>query len=112
MLENGVKKQEVCYALAEDLPIPEPDRKGLARGLKVMNRYGQAFTGMAAHLGAAPAQTQKPQGLPVAQSCFDAAGKASGQNSVNIAQDKIAPDRFDIPADYSKFSPDDVPVKP
>jgi len=110
MLENGVKKQEVCYALPEDLPIPEPDRKGLARGMKVMNRYGQAFTGMAAHLGAAPAQ--KPQGLPIAQSCFDPVGKASGQATISIAQDKIAPERFDIPSDYSKLSSQDSPVKP
>jgi hypothetical protein len=112
MLENGVKKQEVCYAQPEDLPIPDPDRKGLALGLKVMNRYGRAFTGTAVHLAAAPVQAQTPQGLPVAQSCFDAAGKASGQNSVSIAQDKIAPERFDIPSDYSKLSPQDSPAKP
>ncbi|HMB43336.1 MAG TPA: hypothetical protein VKM00_05585 [Luteimonas sp.] len=111
VLENDIKKQEVCYALAGELPIPEDDRKGLARGLKVMTRYGQAFTGMAGHLGGAtPAQAQKPEGLPVAQTCFDPTGQAVGQNALSISQEKIAPDRFDIPSDYSKMSMQDNPA--
>jgi len=40
VLEDDVKKQEVCYALANELPISDDDRKGLALGLKVMGHVG------------------------------------------------------------------------
>ena len=110
VLENDIKKQEVCYAIAGELPIADDDRKGLARGLKVMARYGQAFTGMAEHIGATPAQAQKPEGLPVAQTCFDPSGQSIGQNALSISQEKVAPDRFDIPSDYSKMTMQDNPA--
>jgi len=110
VLENDIKKQEVCYAIAGELPIADDDRKGLARGLKVMARYGQAFTGMAEHIGATPAQAQKPGGLPVAQTCFDPSGQSIGQNALSISQEKVAPDRFDIPSDYSKMTMQDNPA--
>jgi hypothetical protein len=112
VFENDIKRQEVCYAMAAELPIAESDRKGLARGFKVMNRYGDAFTGMAAHLGAGKPQTGKPDGLPVAQTCFDGAGRAVGSNAMSISQEKIAPERFDIPAGYTKMSMQDNPQIP
>jgi len=103
VLENDVKKQEVCYANPTELPIPEPDRKGLARGLKALNKYGQAFTGLAEHLGVKP-KGRAPDGLPVAQTCFDPAGQSVGQNALEIKPDKIAAERFDIPPGYSKMT--------
>jgi hypothetical protein len=109
VFENDIKRQEACYAMAAELPIAESDRKGLARGLKVMNRYGDTFTGMAEHLGATRPQPRKPDGLPVAQTCFDGAGRAVGSNAMSISQEKIAPERFDIPAGYSKMSMQDNP---
>ena len=104
VFENDVKRQEACYANAGELPIADSDRKGLARGLKAMNRYGDTFTGMAEHLGVTRSQPRKPDGLPVAQTCYDSAGHPVGSNAMNISQEKIAPERFDIPAGYSKMS--------
>ena len=108
IFEDGVKKQEVCYAMTGDLSIPDADRKGLARGLKAMTRYGQAFAGMAEHFGGAPAR--KPEGLPVAQTCFDPAGQSIGQNALSISQETIAPERFDIPSGYTRMSMQDNPA--
>jgi hypothetical protein len=110
VLENDIKKQEVCYAVAGELPIAEDDRKGLARGLDILTRYGRASSGMAEHIGATPAQAQKSQGLPIAQTCFDPSGQTIGQNALNISQEKIAPDRFDIPPDYTKMTTQDNPA--
>lgn len=110
VLEGGVKKKEACYAASADLPLPETDRKGLARGLKAMTRYGQAFEGMATHFGGAGASARMPDGLPIAETCFDSAGQTVGQNSVSISQAAIAPERFDIPADYTRMIVQDNPA--
>src|SRR4249919_1537524 len=37
--ENGVRAQEECHADPATLAIAEPDRRGLVRGIKVMQRY-------------------------------------------------------------------------
>jgi hypothetical protein len=109
VLQDKVKKREVCYALVSELTIPADDREGLGRGLIVMTRYGNAHGGMERRFISTGAQTDLSHGIPVAQTCFDPAGQALGQSTMDISQEAIAPDRFDIPADYTKMMAPDSP---
>jgi hypothetical protein len=109
VLQDKVKKREVCYALVSELTIPADDREGLGHGLKVMTRYGDARGGVESRFVSSSAQTDPSHGIPVAQTCFDPAGQALGQSTMGISQQAIAPDRFDIPADYTKMAMPDNP---
>ena len=95
---GGVVRRE-CLATVAELPLPDADRGGFARGMKVMVRYGDSFAAMRDRFGIAP-EPQPPAGrFSVAQVCF-AGGSETGRATLAIMPATVDPARFEVPAGY------------
>lgn len=99
------KVMQECSAKVVALPINDRDRRGLERGLRVMDRYGSNMLGMVTGLtGQAPSQAGLPQdGLVVEQVCFGGDGKSTGRVVASFADVKFDASTFAIPAGYSEM---------
>jgi hypothetical protein len=94
------KTREECDAGATALPLPDADRRGLARGIKVMQRFTDSFSAMRDRYGG-DASPAAPKGqLPVAVRCFGPDGRPTGQVRLDIVQTPLDPARFGIPDGY------------
>lgn len=104
--QGGVRIKEECSAKVGDLPIGERDRRGLERGIKVMQRYGSNMQGMMQGLtGDAAQQSGLPQdGLVIAEVCYGADGKEIGRVTAKFVEATVDAKLFETPAGYSQMS--------
>jgi hypothetical protein len=97
--QSGRKTREECDAGVATLPLPDADRRGLARGMKVMQRFSESFSAMRDRYGGDANPAPKGE-LPVAAHCFDVDGKSTGQVRLDIVDAPLDPARFAIPDGY------------
>lgn len=103
--QAGRKVMEECSAKVGALPIGERDRRGLQRGVQVMQRYGGNMMGMMRGL---TGEDAPPSGMPsdavaIAQVCFGADGRESGRVAATFAESEVDAAEFEIPSGYSQM---------
>jgi hypothetical protein len=89
-----------CLADIAALPLPDADRAGLRRGMRVMMRYGDAASAIRDRFVPDPEPVPPAGQLPIAQQCF-ADGVATGTVALTARQAPVDPARFGIPAGYA-----------
>jgi hypothetical protein len=99
-VQGGAVVRRECLADIAVLPLPDADRAGLRRGMRVMTRYGDSMGAIRDRFGADP-QPATPAGqLPVVQQCF-AGGVAAGTVTLAAREAPVDPARFEVPAGYA-----------
>ncbi len=103
--QGGRKVREECIAKVGAWPIGERDRRGLERGLLVMQRYGNNMMGMMRGLTGndAPRSGMPKDGVAIAQVCYGADGGESGRVAATFAEAKVEAADFEIPSDYAQM---------
>jgi hypothetical protein len=99
-VRSDVVLRRECLADIAALPIPEADRAGLRRGMRVMTNYGESMGAIRDRFVADPEPPSPPGKLIVAQVCL-ANGAEVGRSSATTAEVAIDPARFQVPADYA-----------
>jgi hypothetical protein len=99
-VQAGAVVRRECLANLADLPLPERDRAGLVRGMKVMLRFNAAYAPMRDRFGLDVEPVSPPGQVPVAQACF-AGGAPTGTVEVSVVEAPVDPSRFEIPAGYT-----------
>ncbi|MGH8029765.1 MAG: hypothetical protein ACREO3_07520 [Arenimonas sp.] len=108
-VRDGAVVRRECLVKLADLPLPDRDRAGLVRGMRVMLNYGDAMAPMRDRFGAAREPEMVAGQLVARQVCF-AAGVETGTAMLGVMQALVDPSRFEIPAGYSPFlGPDSTP---
>ena len=99
-MRDGAVMRRECLADIASLPLPDADRAGLRRGMRVMTNYGNAMGAIRDRwLGMVEPMTPMGQ-LPVAQQCFSD-GAATGSISMTMREAPVDPLRFEVPAGYA-----------
>jgi hypothetical protein len=99
-VQSGAVVRRECLAKFADLPLPDADRRGLVRGMRVLVGYGEAQKAMVQRFGMQP-EPQPPVGqVAIEQVCL-AGGAESGRAKLIVVETPIAPSQFEIPAGYS-----------
>ena len=99
-VQAGSVVRRECLANLADLPLPDRDRAGLVRGMKVMVRFSAAYSPMRDRFALAQ-EPESPVGkIPLAQACF-AGGAPTGTAQISIVEAPVEPARFEVPAGYS-----------
>jgi hypothetical protein len=96
---EGVVRRE-CLADIAALPLPDADRAGLRRGMRVMMNYGASMSVMTERFGTAPEPNPPVGKFPVAHVCF-AGGAEAGQATATVTEAPVDPQRFEVPAGYA-----------
>ncbi|MFT3806806.1 hypothetical protein [Arenimonas sp.] len=102
--QGEMKLREQCDADVASLPLPDGDRGGFARGMRVMMSYGDAFKPVVDRFAMGD-----PNPIPIpgkgkftlAGQCFDATGERVGHYAADIVVGPIDPQRFQVPTDYT-----------
>jgi hypothetical protein len=99
-VQAGQVVRRECLAKFADMPLPERDRAGLQRGMRVMVQFSAAYAPMTQRFGLAP-EPQAPVGqVPAAQVCF-AGGSEAGRATLSMREAPVDPARFAIPPGYT-----------
>jgi hypothetical protein len=88
-----------CLADITALPLPDRDRAGLRRGMKVMLEFNAAYAPFRDRFGLDREPLPAPGKLAVAQVCL-ANGAEVGRASLVASEGGVDPARFEVPADY------------
>jgi hypothetical protein len=99
-VQAGAVVRRECLAPIVGLPLPERDRAGLVRGMRVMMQYGESFASFKDHFGLAQ-EPQPPNGqLVLSQVCLAGAGE-TGKATMTFVEAPVDPAKFEVPAGYT-----------
>lgn len=100
------KLREQCDAEVAALPLPDRDRGGFARGIRVLTSYGDAMKPVVDRFGMGdkdPVPVPPKGKFTLAGLCFDAGSQLAGRFSAEIAVGPIDPQRFQVPSGYASM---------
>jgi hypothetical protein len=89
-----------CLADITALPLPDADRAGLRRGMRVMLRYGESASAIRDRFASDPEPVPPVGQLPIAQQCF-ADDAATGTVALTAREAPVDPALFEVPAGYA-----------
>lgn len=104
--QGEYKLREQCDAEIATMPLPDGDRGGFARGVRVLMSYGDAMKPVVDRFGMGdrnPVPVPAKGRFTLAANCFDAAGERVGHFAADIAVGALDPLRFQVPADYTSM---------
>jgi hypothetical protein len=99
-VQAGVVVRRECLANIADLPLPDADRAGLRRGMRVMTHFGEAYSPIRDRFGLAPEPPPLAGQLAIAQVCLQGDAE-SGKAAVSLREAPVDPRRFEVPAGYA-----------
>jgi hypothetical protein len=99
-VRDGAVVRRECLADIAALPLPEADRAGLLRGMRVMMRYGNAYAPVRDRFATEAEPVPPAAQLPIVQQCF-ADGAPTGSVTLDAREAPVDPARFEVPAGYA-----------